>query len=381
MAKRRGNGEGSITRRKDGRWEARYTIHTASGPKRKVIYGKTRVEVAEKLAKAISDRSSGLTFDAGNLMVGEFLDGWLKDSVRDTVRQRTYERHEELVRLHIKPALGKLKLKALTPAHVQGFYRDRLDSGLSPATVQKIHVVLHKALDRAVKWNLIPRNATEAVNAPRPAPKEMRPLSPDEARRLLEFAHGDRLEALYVLAVHTGARQGELLGLKWEDVDLEGGVIRIRRTITRNKGRLLLGAPKTKGSRRTVRLTETAAESLKEHLERQLTEIERLGDLYQDQGLVFTTQVGTLINPTNLRKRSFAPLLECAGLATIRIHDLRHTCATLLLSRNVHPKYVQELLGHATVAMTLDTYSHVLPGMGHQITAAMESALVHGSET
>jgi integrase len=375
MAKRRGNGEGSITRRKDGRWEARYTAHTASGPKRKVIYGKTRAEVAEMLAKAISDRSSGLTFDAGSLTVGEFLDRWLKDSVRDTVRQSTYERHEELVRIHIRPAVGRLKLKALTPAHVQSFYRDRLDSGLSPATVQKIHVVLHKALDQAVNWNLIPRNVTEAVNAPRPAPKEMRPLSPDEARKLLETARGDSLEALYVLAVHTGMRQGELLGLKWEDVDLEGGVIRIRRTLTRNKGRLLLGAPKTKRSRRTVRLTEPAAETLREHLERQLEEIERLGDLYQDQGLVFTTQVGTPINPTNLRKRSFALLLECAGLPAIRFHDLRHTCATLLLSRNVHPKYVQELLGHASIAQTLDTYSHVLPGMDGGIGDAIEEVL------
>jgi integrase len=375
MAKRRGNGEGSITRRKDGRWEARYTAHTASGPKRKVIYGKTRSEVAEMLAKAISDRSSGLTFDAGSLTVGDFLDRWLKDSVRDTVRQRTYERHEELVRLHIRPALGRLKLKALTPAHVQGFYRDRLDSGLSPATVQKIHVVLHKALSQAVRWNLIPRDATKAVNAPRPAPKEICPLSPDEARRFLEAAHGDRLEALYILAVHTGMRQGELLGLKWEDVDLEGGVIHIRRTLTRNRGRLLLGEPKTKRSRRTVRLTGTAVEALREHLECQLEEIERLGDLYQDVGLVFTTEVGTLISPTNLRRRSFARLLKRAGLPSKRFHDLRHTCATLLLSRNVHPKYVQELLGHATIAITLDTYSHVLPGMGDQTAAAMESAL------
>jgi integrase len=375
MAKRRGNGEGTITRRKDGRWEARYKAHTASGPKRKMIYGKTRAEVAEKLARAISDRSSGLAFDAGSLTVGEFLDRWLKDSVRDTVRQRTYERHEELIRLHIRPALGMLKLKALTPAHVQGLYRDRLDSGLSPATVQKIHVVLHKALSQAVKWNLIPRNATEAVNAPRPAPEEMRPLSPNEARRLLEATSGDRLEALYVLAVHTGMRQGELLGLKWEDVDLECGVIRVRRTLTRNRGRLILGEPKTKRSRRTVRLTETAAQILREHLERQLEEIERLGDLYRDQGLVFTTEVGTPINPTNLRKRSFAPLLERSGLPAIRFHDLRHTCATLLLSRNVHPKHVQELLGHATIAITLDTYSHVLPGMGDHTAAAMESAL------
>jgi integrase len=200
----------------------------------------------------------------------------------------------------------------------------------------------------------------------------MRPLSPDEARKLLEAARGDKLEALYVLAVHTGMKQGELLALKWEAVDLNGGVIRIRRTLARSGGRIILGEPKTEGSRRPVCLTGAAVEALRTHLDRQLEDIERLGDLYRDCGLVFTSGVGTPINPTNLRRRSFAPLLQRAGLPRIRFHDLRHTCATLLLTRNVHPKYVQELLGHATVAITLDTYSHVIPGMGNHTARAME---------
>lgn len=255
---------------------------------------------------------------------------------------------------------------------MQGLYRDKLDSGLSSATVQKIHTVLHKALAQALKWNMIPCNATDAAKAPRPAPEEMRPLTPDEARKLIEAVRGDKLEALYVLAVHTGMRQGELLALKWENVDLNAGVIRIRHTLARSRGRIALGDTKTKGSRRTVYLTDTAVEALRIHLERQLEDIERLGDLYRDHGLVFTSGVGTLINPTNLRRRSFAPLLERAWLPQIRFHDLRHTCATLLLSRNVHPKYVQELLGHATVAITLDTYSHMIPGMGNHTARAME---------
>jgi integrase len=238
--------------------------------------------------------------------------------------------------------------------------------------VQKIHTVLHKALDQALKWNMVPRNAADAVKAPRPAPEEMHPLSPDEARKLIEAVRGDKLEALYVLAVHTGKRQGELLALRWGDVDLNEGVIRIRRTLMRSGGKISLGEPKTKGSRRTVYLTGAAVEALKTHLEQQLEDIERLGDLYRDHGLVFTSGVGTLINPTNLRRRSFKPLLQRAGLPQIRFHDLRHTCATLLLSRNVHPKYVQELLGHATVAITLDTYSHVIPGMGNHTARAME---------
>jgi len=205
----------------------------------------------------------------------------------------------------------------------------------------------------------------------------MRPLDTDEVRRLLEVAHGDSLEALYVLAVTTGMRRGELLGLKWSDVDLENGRLSIRRALTRtdNGKYVALTEPKTRGSRRTVKLTQRAVEALRSHLERQLAEIEVAGDLYRDHGLVFTTEAGTPINPSNLRQRSFAPLLNKAGLPHIRFHDLRHTCATLLLSKGVHPKFVQELLGHATVAITLDTYSHVMPGMGDHTAMAMEDAL------
>ncbi|MGH3088411.1 MAG: site-specific integrase [Rubrobacteraceae bacterium] len=165
----------------------------------------------------------------------------------------------------------------------------------------------------------------------------MRPLSPDESRVLLEAASGDRFEALYILAVTTGMRQGELLALKWEDFDLENAVVRVKRTLTRNGGRFSIGEPKTKKSRRSIHLTWQATRILKEHLDRQLLEIEMLGDQYDDRGLVFTTDTGAPINPSNLRQRSFIPLLERAGLPSIRFHDLRHTCATLLLSRNVHP--------------------------------------------
>ena len=193
---------------------------------------------------------------------------------------------------------------------------------------------------------------------------------------LLNEARGDRLEALYVLAVTTGMRRGELLGLKWSDIDLENATVSVRRTLTRtdNGKRVTLGDPKTKRSRRTIRLTPQAVEALRVHLEKQLQEMEALGDRYSDQGLVFTTEAGTPINPSNLRQRSLASLLKRAGLPHIRFHDLRHTCATLLLSKNVHPKFVQELLGHATIAITLDTYSHVLPGMGDHSARHAECA-------
>ena len=375
MARRRGNGEGSITRRKDGLYMARYWIETPNGSKRKTIYGKKREEVADKLARALAERADGIVYDDENVTVGEYLDSWLTGSVWGSVRQSTFDRYESAVRLHIKPALGRLKLKKLTPAHVQCFYQDRLDAGLAPASVHKLHTILHKALSQAAQWNMVPRNVTELVTAPRPAPQEMKTLSAEETRRFLEAARSDKLEALYVLAVTTGMRQGELLALKWQDADLENATISVRRTLTRNGGRLLLGEPKTKNSRRTIRLTEAAVRALRQHLVRQMEHMQRLGDLYQDQGLVFGSEIGTLINPSNLRKRSFATLLKQAGLSPIRFHDLRHTCATLLFLRNVHPKFVQELLGHANIAITLDTYSHVISGMGDQTVRAMEDAL------
>jgi integrase len=375
MAKRRGNGEDSITRRKDGLYMARYWVETPKGSKRKTIYGKKRDEVADKLARALAERADGIVYDDENLTVGEYLNSWLKGSVRGSVRQSTFDRYEIAVRVHIKPALGRVKLKKLSPAHVAGFYQDRLAAGSAPASVNKLHVTLRKALDQAVKWHMVPRNVAEAVKAPRPAPPEMRTLSAEETRKLIEVARGDKLGALYMLAVHTGMRQGELLALKWQDVDLENAKLSVRRTLTMSNGRILLGELKTKKSRRTIRLTDAAIQALHEHLARQLEGMERLGDAYRDEGLIFASQVGTPINPTNLRRRSFAALLRRANLPKIRFHDLRHTCATLLLSRNVHPKYVQELLGHANIAITLDTYSHVIPGMGDHAMRAMEDVL------
>jgi integrase len=372
---RRGNGEGGISRRKDGLYMARYTVETATGKKRKTIYAKTRQEAAEKLTKAMADRDGGLIFDDENLSVGEYLDTWLK-GLTGSVRQSTLDGYEIAVRVHIKPALGRLKLKKLTPAHVASFYQDKLTAGAAPASVNKLHVTLHKALDQAVKWNMIPRNVSEAVKAPRPASNEMLTLSANQVRTMLRAAQGDRLEALYVLAVHTGMRQGELLALKWPDVDLRDGRVSIRRTITKSGGRLLLGEPKTAKSRRTITLTTGSLNALRAHRKRQLEEMMQRTGLWQDHGLVFASEAGTLINPTNLRKRHFASLLKRAGLpADTRFHDLRHTCATLLLGKGIHPKFVQELLGHANIAITLDTYSHVIPGMGDATARAMEDAL------
>jgi integrase len=355
-----GNGEGGITRhKKSGLYMARYTVQTPTGPKRKTLYGKTRREVDEKLTKAKADRDSGLVFDADNMKLGEYLGWWLTDSVRDTVRPTTFERYEQMVRLHIRPVLGQLKLKNLTSTHVRGLYRQKLDAGLAPRTVQYVHVTLHKALEQAIADGLIPRNVTEAVKPPQVRREEIRPLTAEQVRILFGAAAGDRLEALYVLAVTTGLRQGELLGLKWDDVDLDEGTLRVRRTLTTAKGGPLLAAP----------------QALKRHLNCQLGEIEEAGDRWRENGLIFASETGEPLDRRLITTHRFKPLLKRAVLPEIRFHDLRHTCATLLLSKNVNPKVVSEMLGHASIAITLDTYSHVLPTMQESAAEAMEDVL------
>jgi integrase len=376
---KRGNGEGSVYPVKDkaGRvkgYRGSYWVRTADGPKRRYVSGKKREDVRDKLARALSDRLGGLVFDAGTLTVGEYLDRWMRD-VEGTVRESTHQRYGYAVGPHVKPALGSIKLKDLNPAQVRWFYRDRLDSGLSPASVHKLHVVLHKALKAAVSDGLIPRNVAAGLKLPKLSREEIDPLNREEARRLLEAAKGERLEALYMLALNTGMRLGELLALNWDDVDLEGEVLRVRRTLTRAGKVYTTGEPKTRNSRRVIRLTGAAVEALRGHLPRQLEEMGRMGSLYQPGGLVFATEVGTIVNPSNVRNRSLKPLLKKAGLRPVRFHDLRHTCATLLLLKNVNPKIVSELLGHASVSITLDVYSHLMPDMQEKAARALEEAL------
>lgn len=370
MAKR-GNGEGSITRRKDGLYMARYTVQTQAGPKRKTVYGKTRAEASDKLSKALADRSGGLVFDTGTLTVGEYIKTWLSDSVRGTVRDSTHASYEQVARNYLIPGIGKVKLKDLKPLHLRQLYRGKLDAGLSARTVQYIHTVVKKALKDAVRGELIPRNPADAVDPPQVRREEMRPLSPDQVRQLLGAAEGERLEAAYVVAVHTGLRPGELLALRWDDVDLEAGTLQVQRSLSGGK----MTAPKTPKSRRRIDLSSGAREALRAHRKRQLEERMSKAGLWQDHGLVFPSSAGTPLDQRNLT-RAFKATLKRAGLSEkFRLYDLRHTTATILLSQNRHPKYVQELLGHASIALTLDTYSHVIPGMDGGTASAMDEAL------
>ena len=376
MSKKRGNGEGSIYPIKNGRvvgYRGAYWVHTVDGPKRRYLSGKRREKVADKLAKALADSQDGLVFDAEDMSVGDYLGRWLLDSVRGSVRRSTFESYRRQVDRYLIPVIGRIKLTKLTHVHVQGLYRQMQDRGLSARTVQYTHAVLHRALKQAVRWHMIPRNVCEAVDVPQVSQGEIRPLNEDQARRLLRTASGERLEAFYVLAIHTGMRPGELLGLRWEDVTLgdAGGTLRVSRALFEGE----FATPKTKRSRRRIKLSAGSASALEAHRRRQIEEQSRKAGLWQNHDLVFPSSVGTPLSHRNVA-RSFKALLKRAGLpSSIRLYDLRHTCATLLLSRNVHPKYVQELLGHASVTQTLDTYSHVVEGMDGGTAEAIEDAL------
>ena len=371
---KRGNGEGSIYPHKRGGvkvgYRGSYWVDTAEGPKRRYITGETREDVAEKLAKAISDRADGLVFDAGSTTTGEYLTRWLSDSVHGTVQGSTYRSYGRVVDGHLVPGVGRVKLAKLRPDHIRRLYRSMLDAGKATRTVQYAHTLLKRALAQAVMDGLIPRNAAEAVRPPKLKRDEIQPLNADQVRALLD-ASDERSCALYTVAVRTGMRPGEILALRWSDVDLEAGTVQINRALSEGE----FSTPKTPLSRRRISLSPATVATLKAHRKRQLEECMAKAGLWEDHGLVFPSSVGTPKSQRNLN-REFKNTAKRAGLPDhFKLYDLRHTCAALLLSRNVHPKYVQELLGHASIALTLDTYSHVIPGMDGGTGGAIDEAL------
>jgi integrase len=327
--------------------------------KTKYIYGRNEDEVAERVAKAIKDRDAG--FDSQGLATAAYLDRWLK-AVEGTIRVGSWIQYEQITRLHLKPTLGQTKLDKINALQLQKLYRNKLDSGLSPRRVRYIHVTIHKALKDAVKWRLLPYNVAEACTPPKLIRKELKPLDAEQAKRLLTVARETqpKLCALYVLAVTTGMRQGELLGLKWEDVDLDTGTLKVCRTVFNGQ----VNAPKTNSSRRTVKLSQKAIEALSEHEKR-------------GEGVwVFPTKNGTPVGSWNFIHKSWYRLRDAAGLRKeVKFHDLRHTAATLLLSKNLNPKVVSAMLGHASIQITLDTYSHLLPGWGDAAAGVMDDIL------
>jgi integrase len=296
-----------IYMRKDGRYEGRYTVQTPDGTKRKRVYGRKYKEVQKKLAEAMGDAARGIVFDDENQTVAQYMERWLEDSARGDLGHRAYHNYRLQIRRHISPALGRLKLSKLTAAHIQSLYAAKLRDGLKPSSVRYIHAVLHRALGQAVRFNLIPFNPTSKADPPRIRQEEIRPLDAEQARGFLDAARGDRFEALYVVSLTMGLRMGEALGLRWSDVDLDAGTLRVNRQLQRMRGGggLVFSEPKN-ASRRTVDLPQRAVEALRSHRNRQI-EDELRAPHYENSGLVFATGKGTPLDAQNIVNRHFKP--------------------------------------------------------------------------
>ena len=370
---RRGHGEGSIYQRADGRWAASMTL----GPDRarKTFYGKTRKAVSERLKVAMRDQQQGLPVVADRQTVANYLARWLESSAKPSVKVKTFEGYESICRVRVLPRIGRLPLSKVTALDLQALYADLQRAGLSARSANHTHRVLHLAFGQAVRWNLIVRNPCDGATPPKARRSEMKVLSSEQVSAFLDGTRGHPAHALYVLAVTTGMRQGELLGLRWEDVNLDGGRLAVRQALQRQNGAgLVFIEPKTARSRRTIMLSRRAVVALRQHRARQREQRMLARTEWHDLGLVFANAVGEPMDPSWQRARFYAALSD-AGLPGVRFHDLRHSAATMLLTQGVHPKVVSEMLGHATITLTLDTYSHLVPAMHEQAAAAMDTML------
>ncbi|NBM20143.1 site-specific integrase [Streptomyces sp. GC420] len=382
MAKR-ANGEGSITIRKDGTYHGRVFVTTTSGIRRRVsVYGKTREEIRQKITELQAQENKGVPTPDTNMNLEQYLTYWLARVVSVHRRPKTYQGYESVVRVHLIPGLGKKKIRTLRAAEVRSWLarvaaecqccKHGLDkarpepkccaageccrSVLSRRMVQSIHAVLRNALQNAVREELIVRNVAQLVQVPTPSYGTGKGLSVAEARLLLREARADRLYALYVLALVMGMRRGELLGLRWDAVNLERESLIVERSLQRVQGELMLVAPKTVSSVRTIPLPPIVVEALREHQERQAQERAAAGIEWREHGLLFASRIGTPLEPDNLR-RSWHPLRKRLGLE-LRFHDLRHSAVSLLLDLGVPPHTVRQIAGHSDIGVTMKVYAH-----------------------
>jgi integrase len=387
MAKRRGHGEGSIYLRPDGRWCAYVTVGQVKGKqKRKYIYGKTRKEVAEKLKAALRDQQLGVNIAPERLTVETFLTTWLEEVVRRRLRPRVYENYEQIVRMHLVPHLGSVQLVKLMPEQVYAVLAQLADEGKAANTIRNVRAVLRRALNQALRWGKVTRNVATLVELPKPAngsgadsasvphAREMSMLSPAQAQLLLDTVASHRWAVVYRVALELGLRRGEILALRWADIDFDRMVLAVTGTMHRHSGKLHRDAPKTESSRRLLPLTDTLVAALLKHKLRQDTERHMLGDGWVDRDLVFTTGHGTAIEPHNLFDH-FKAALQKAGLPEIRFHDLRHSCASILLAQNVHPRVIMEILGHSEIGTTMNLYAHVIPEVQESAVQLLSQAL------
>lgn len=385
--RKRANGEGTISARKDGRYEVKaYVLTTAGRLERKSAYARSYEEARKKLTEMLGNSDQGVPVASESWTVAEYLNYWLVHVVREERRPKTYQGYEGVVRLHLIPALGSKRLDKLTARDVRvfitrtreacqcckhGYDAERREpqccalkdgeccqTRLSTRMVQSIHAVLRNALENAVREETIPRNAAKLVKVPVPKYKVNRGLTTAQAREVLRVSADHRLYALYVLALCLGLRRGELLGLRWVDIDLDGEKLEVVQALQRVGGRLRFVQPKTDDSERTVPLPSFCAAALREHRKRQFTERSEAWPDWDDHDLVFPSRRGTPMEPDNLR-RSWGTIRKAAGLGEIRLHDLRHTCVTLLLDLGVPPHVVRDIVGHSDIEVTMTIYAHV----------------------
>lgn len=353
--KRRGKDEGSIYFDQGrGYWTAQVTLPDGS---RKYKRSKEKQVVTTWLFEQRKTISSYKGLPDDKITLNDFATRFIEDVAQHTMKEKTVASYQDYLRLHILPDLGKYKLSSITSRQIQNLYSRKLSSGLSKKTVHHIHTYLRRVLNEAVKWELIHRNPCDGVTPPRVEKKPPQVWTIDQAQTFLSAVKGHRWEGIYLIALTTGARRGEILGLEWDNLNWSKHTIAIQKTINEIKGRAVVTDPKTKQSRRMISLPNVVIDLLKQNPK--LT------------GWIFPSETGTPITPRNLLRHYYS-VLDGLDIPHIRFHDMRHTAATLLLQKDVHPKLVQELLGHATISQTLDTYSHVIQGVSNQTADEMD---------
>ncbi len=373
---KRANGEGSLYRRSDGHWVAQVDLGWQNGRrKRKYVSARTRTEAHTKLRAILTERDRGLVSTARPMKVKDWFETYRTEVAPSRQRVSTLERLDDTIRLHITPVIGHHRLDQLKPMHLVALYNAKTGAGLAAATVRQIHAIIRRALAVAVKWQLVTQNVATLVDPPSVPRIEVEPLTSTEAQKLLQAALGGRNEARWIVGLALGLRQGEVLGLWWDDIDLDAGTLRVRRALQRQRAKgLVFTEPKTARSRRTVSLPAPLVDALRAHRSRQLQERLLAGSMWKGVDCVFTTECGAPIDPRN-DYRMFKELLVQAGLREVRLHDLRHTAASLLLLQGVAPRVVMEVLGHSQISLTMNTYSHVVPELKRDAADRMGEVL------
>ncbi|HWF57066.1 MAG TPA: site-specific integrase [Candidatus Dormibacteraeota bacterium] len=379
--RRRDAGDGAVFQRGDGRWVARLKLPDGGGWR--YFYGKDRAAAKARLSGALRAVEDGRLLPDQRQTFGAHLEQWVNAVPSASIKPSTCRYYTRYVRYHLLTSdLARKPLARLEAADLRQLYADKLASGLSSTSVHHLHATIHVALNQALDDGKVARNVAALVgrtNRPKVRSREMTTIADgDQPARFLDAAHGERLEALLVLAITTGMRQGELRALRWKDVDLDRRVLAVTGSVTGTaRAAMTIGTPKS-GKTRSVALGAVTVTALLEHRRRQVEEQLLIGSERKDQGLVFCTEFGEFL-PTNTMVLLLHRVLARAGLPRIRFHDLRHTAATLMLANGVHPKIVSEMLGHSTTAITLDLYSHVSPHMQQTAAATIDDALLtHG---